>query len=126
MNNEELLQVDSEEWKALTEKVYSELAEQEKEIARSNNRLFKAIETVKGKAFLRNLKMVLFDCYLSNYDKCTIVNSTTGKWQEERYGREIRGYWVDQWSVGMEGDSFAGFIYVKLKENKFIKCPYSC
>lgn len=34
---------------------------------------------------------------------------------------------VDQWSVGMEGDSFEGFMYIKIKGyDKYLKVPYSC
>jgi hypothetical protein len=34
---------------------------------------------------------------------------------------------IDQRSVGMEGDSFEGYIYIKIKGyKKYLKVPYSC
>ena len=34
---------------------------------------------------------------------------------------------IDQRTVGMEGDSFEGFLYVKIKGySKYLKIPYSC
>jgi hypothetical protein len=34
---------------------------------------------------------------------------------------------VDQWSTGDSGDSFAGFMYVKVKGfNEWLKIPYDC
>ena len=34
---------------------------------------------------------------------------------------------VDQWTIGDSGDSFAGFMYVKVNGfNKWLKIPYDC
>ena len=54
-----------------------------------------------------------------------IIKEPIGKFQEEKYGRQINGIWVKQWSVGMEGDSWEGFICVQIKQNKYLKFGYS-
>lgn len=35
-------------------------------------------------------------------------------------------YWVNQWSTGMEGDSYAGFLLLPLNNGKYWKVGYSC
>ena len=54
-----------------------------------------------------------------------IEKEPNGNWQEEHYGRTIKGTWVDQWSTGTEGDSFSGYVWVQIKEKKFLKISYS-
>ncbi len=44
-------------------------------------------------------------------------------------GSEIRGidhYYIKQWSVGMEGDSYEGYILYPLKNGKYFMAWYSC
>lgn len=65
---------------------------------------------------------------------CTITNKM--EWVQEpkikpEYNPDVYGKLtlthVDQWSVGIEGDSFEGFMYVKVQgKNKWLKIPYSC
>jgi hypothetical protein len=55
------------------------------------------------------------------------------EWVENKEGNEQmdddRGIFtnvhIDQWSVGMEGDSFAGYIYTYVK-GKWLQIPYYC
>jgi hypothetical protein len=57
--------------------------------------------------------------------KFEIVSEPDGENQNEVRG-VFTEVWVDQWSVGMEGDSFEGFIYGKFSDTKWLKIPYSC
>lgn len=44
----------------------------------------------------------------------------------EKYGMFTQEF-VDQHSVGDSGDSYAGFLYIKVKGHKqYLKVPYSC
>ena len=54
-----------------------------------------------------------------------IVKEPIGAFQKEKYGRQINGIWVEQWTVGMEGDSYEGFVCVQIKPNKYLKFKYS-
>ena len=49
-----------------------------------------------------------------------------GEFQQETDFGCITGIWVTQYSVGMEGDSYAGTIWVKLKDYKYLEMPFSC
>ena len=97
------------------------------EVDRRNSRLLKAIKAVKGKAFYRHLIALIKDANPTEWDQWEIVNEPGGvKQKETEFGRGIKYIWVDQWSVGMEGDSFEGYIWVQIKENKYLKFRYSC
>lgn len=59
-------------------------------------------------------------------DKIEIVDEPQGKPQIEQHGKLTVTH-VDQWNVGIEGDSFAGFIYAKFSnEDRWLKIPYEC
>ena len=105
-------------------KAYQEMADYDKEVWRRNERLLRAIKAVKGKTFYKHLLEIIKS--LDRIDGMMgVVKEPNGKWQDERYGRTIKGLWVDQWSTGTEGDSFSGNAYVQLKENKYLKIGYS-
>lgn len=57
--------------------------------------------------------------------KIELVDKRHGKKQHEDYGM-FRNIYVDQWGVGMDGDSFEGFIYANVKKGQWIKIPYVC
>lgn len=98
-----------------------------KEIDRRNTRLLKAIKKIKGKTFYRHLIALIKDANPTEWGEFEVVSNPGGKMQKEtEFGRSIKYIWVDQWSVGMEGDSFEGYIWVQLKENKYLKFRYSC
>jgi hypothetical protein len=96
-------------------------------VAKYNNRILRAIKSIKGKTFTRHLISLMNDAGIVNWDEWQIVSEPSGaKQKENEYGRSIKNIWVDQWSVGTEGDSFDGYIEVQLKENKYLKFRYSC
>lgn len=95
-----------------------------KEENRKNQRLLNAIKKVKGKTFYKYLLDIIEESE-GIKGLAQIVKEPIGTFQKENYGRQINGIWVDQWSVGMEGDSYEGFVCVQLKSNKFLKFGYS-
>jgi hypothetical protein len=113
--------LDNQEYEA---EAWREMADYEHEVWRHNQRILRAIKSVKGKTFYKYFLEIIKSCDRVK-DVFEIVSEPCGVWTEEKYGRTIGGVWVDQWSVGMEGDSFEGYVWVQLKENKFLKISYS-
>lgn len=107
--------------------IMSELSEfeekQQKEIKIHNNRIFTAIRRVKGKRFLTDLQRIITECECSG--KFSFVKTPKGNSQDE-YTWSIKKIWVAQYESGDSGDSFYGDIYVKLKDNKYLKMPFVC
>ena len=114
---------------AMYEEVYKPIVDYQKEVARSNVRLLKAIKSVKGIAFHRNLKRCLAEltdgCDHIDDMKYELVRQVTGKFQRQSYGKEIQGTWTDQWATGCEGDSWAGYVYVLITSGRWLKVNYS-
>lgn len=105
--------------------MWNELAKHENAVFAYNQRLLKAIRKVKGRTFYKHLCSLLED--LRTDEKMELVNEPTGTFQTENdFGRSITGTWVDQWSVGMEGDSFEGVMCVPIRPGKYLKLKYSC
>lgn len=97
------------------------------EVDKRNNRILKAVKSVKGKSFYKHLINLIKDASPTEWHEWEIVKEPCGDKQAENgFGREIKCIWVDQWSVGTEGDSFEGYICVRLKKNKYLKFRYSC
>lgn len=102
---------------------YNSLIEWEKEIQDHNENILRSI-----KHDPRNFKFLLDE-------GCTTITDKM-EWVEEpdfepEYSPDVYGVFtlthVDQWSVGLEGDSFEGFMYVKVEgHEKWLKIPYSC
>lgn len=94
------------------------------EVNQRNHRLLNAIKKVKGKTFFKYLMEIINESD-GIRGLAEIVKVPVGKFQTEKYGRQIKGIWVEQWSVGMEGDSFEGNVCVEIKPNKYLKFSYS-
>lgn len=92
------------------------------ECDRINNRI---LNVIKGQLGVKFEKALLALAEESEVDGVfELVRKTSGSYQKENYG-SFRGYWVEQRSVGDSGDSWDGYIYVKLKPKLFIKMHYS-
>ena len=113
--------IDNQEFEA---KAWQQMADYGQEMWQHNQRLLQAIKKVKGKTFYKYLVQIIKDSDRVT-EKMEIVKEPCGTWQDEPFGRTIKGYWVEQWSVGTEGDSFEGFVCVQIKENKYLKFRYS-
>lgn len=98
-----------------------------KEAAKYNLRILKAIKKVNGRTFHKHLINLMKDAQAVSWANWEIISVPTGDMQNENeYGRFIKQIWVDQWATGTEGDSFDGYICVKLKPNKYLKFRFSC
>lgn len=106
------------------EKGMQEWVEYENLLAQKNKRLLNAIKSVKGKTFYKYVLQIIEEAE-GIKTLAEIVNKPDGNFQREKYGRQIQGTWVRQWSVGDSGDSWEGFIYVQIKANKYLKFGYS-
>lgn len=95
----------------------------DKEVERYNQRLYKVLMKLKGQHFMDSLN----ECFTESEcrDKVSIVRKPRGHYQRENYGR-IKGIWVDQWSVGDSGDSYEGYIAVKIRQSTWIECRFEC
>ncbi len=69
------------------------------------------------------IEILLDGCCING--KFEIVDKPIGDDQDES-SDFFDKIFVDQWQTGMEGDSFAGFIYGKFGDKKWIKIPYYC
>lgn len=99
-------------------KAYDELIAWEKEVDNHNASLISRL----GKNARIHFKELMDYCNITG--KIEVVNKPSGDNQKERYG-PFKKVYVQQWSVGMEGDSFAGDIYAKT-DIGWLKIPYSC
>lgn len=95
-----------------------------RECEQSDKRLLKAIRTVKGKTFVKHLLEVI-DRDQTMGSKMAIVREPIGEFVKEQYGRYIKGYWVVQYSVGTEGDSFQGTICIEIRTDRYLKVHFS-
>lgn len=105
------------------EEVWKDLAEAERRINLKNKRVLKAIKSIKGKGFYRKLMDEIEESE-GIVGEIEIIKQPKGKYQECS-GRLIPGIWVEQWGVGMEGDSWNGTICVQIKPNKYILWNFS-
>lgn len=109
------------------EKGMAEYFEGLKQIEKSDKRLLRAIRHVKGYSFWKNLHKAFKELgTIQEWAPLQLVKEPKGDFVKEKYGREIKGYWVDQRSVGDSGDSFEGTICIQIRENKYLKFHYSC
>lgn len=97
-----------------------------REIERKNNRILRAVKSVKGKTFYNHLIEYLKNCETTDYNIWEIVRVPQGKEQKvTECGRAIKKEWVQQWSVGDSGDSWSGIICVELKPGRYLKFNFS-
>lgn len=94
-----------------------------RECTRRNTRLLKAIKSIRGKTFHKYVLQIIEDSDRVEH-LMEIVSVPVGEFQKENYGRQIKGIYVNQWSVGDSGDSWHGTICIEIKQNKFLKFGY--
>jgi hypothetical protein len=112
------LQEEDELMKKELNEVYELMEREGKEMQEHNQKILE-----DNKIPLQDFEDLIEGCDVT--DKIEIVNIPHGDNQYECYG-VFKEIFVDQWSTGMEGDSYAGYIYGKLDKDKWIKVPYSC
>lgn len=94
------------------------LMEYDKEVCDHNNKLYRSVGATN-----REMSGLLFHCNVSG--KMSIVDKPSGEDQSEDCGIFTQVF-VNQQSVGTEGDSFEGDIYAKFDDNKWLKIPFEC
>lgn len=89
-----------------------------------NNRIFNAIENQLGKKYLLAVKDCLTECEADF--NLSLVKKPIYVDQQEEDWEEFNHIFVDQYeNGGFSGDDFAGYIYIPLKENLYLKSHYS-
>lgn len=100
--------------------------EEERDIDRRNERLLKAIKSVKGEKFYNE---ILYEIQESQgmHGLAEIVREPVGIFQSyEDDDSILPGIYVDQTTDGgYSGDSFAGTICIEIKPGRFLKFYYS-
>lgn len=72
------------------------------------------------------------DAFKALIDSCSvngkieIVKNPSGTDQNDTDNYFFKRVFVHQWTRGMEGDSFSGYIYGQISKNKWLKVPYEC
>lgn len=95
------------------------------EYDRVNNRILKAIESVKGALFTESLMNLIKESE-GILGKARITRHPEGhKWQKEWYSRQIQGIWITQ-VTGYLGDDFSGTISVKIRKGRYFTFDYAC
>lgn len=101
------------------DEAYSSLIKYEQDIIDHNNKFIEKHEIEK-----EDLIEVLDNCDLSG--KMEIVEEPKGEYQKIKYSHWYNKLFVDQWSIGTEGDSYEGYIYVELDDKHWISIPFKC
>lgn len=99
--------------------VYESLDRCNKEVDDYNNKILSELGDTAQKDFVELLEGSAVT------GKIEIVKKPYGEAQDETCGM-FENIHVDQHSVGMEGDSYAGYIYGQISKNKWLKVPYEC
>jgi hypothetical protein len=92
--------------------------------ARHNRQYKKRLEIVsrlKSRRFIKALKNLLTDA--GGY-ALAFVKEPRGTKQECDF-RPIKWEWVDQ-TTGWSGDDFSGYIYIQIKETRYLRISYAC
>jgi hypothetical protein len=87
-----------------------------------NRNLFKELTVSFGKEIRTDIDKITNDCCINGI--ATLVSEPQGENQYEEY-EVIKEVWVDQYSVGMDGDSFEGYIYCKITDKIWLMIPYA-
>ena len=105
------------------QKAMEDLQAYDEECNKHNKEIMEQVTAKVGNEALADFKKLLDFAAVTT--KLEIVSKPDGDNQHESCG-VFTEVWVDQWSVGMEGDSFEGFIYGKFANMEWLKIPYSC
>jgi hypothetical protein len=100
------------------QKAYEDAAKHWEEINDFNRKVFQEIEAPEDE-----IEEILYYCDVTG--KIEIVDSPKGDVQIRKY-KFFTSIYVDQYSVGDSGDSFAGHIYAEYGPEKWLKIPYEC
>lgn len=116
----------TEKEKKQFEEAYSEIIAFDKEQIEIRNKALTYVETqVSRQFFIDLIEYLKHETDYTNKFEITEVDPNEADKQSENY-KELTELWVDQYEDGgISGDSFAGFIHVKINETEFLKFHYS-
>lgn len=107
---------DIKDYKEAEKRIQEELIEKD-----AKNR--EVLESVKKIVSKKLYKLIEYQIEESEHaDDFRIVDAPTGKQQKAEDGIFV---WIDQWSVGDSGDSWAGVEYVPLPNGKYLAWGYA-
>lgn len=107
---------------------YKAMAEAQSAADAENNALLEKIKTDFGAIYTGHIEECLRESEApADFTRLEIVEKPTGKAQAEDWGsfKKVYKVYVEQWSVGPEGDSFDGYLYIPLPDGKFLKAAFS-
>lgn len=104
---------------------YKAMDEAQQAADAENNALLEKIKTEFGAIYTSHIEECLRESEApADFTRLEIVEKPTGKAQAEDWG-SFKKVYVEQWSVGTEGDSFDGYLYIPLPDDKFLKAAFS-
>lgn len=118
-----------EQQDAMHKEVYGPMIEAENQIFRNNKAIMKEVYKQVSRSrywgictYIKDLKE---NCYYTETMMYEIVDKPGGVKQKESWSKDLQELYVDQWSVGCEGDSYEGYVYLPVTENKWLKINYA-
>lgn len=103
-----------------------------REVNKRNRRRFRCIEKIQGKTFVRYLRLFLkeseaIDYMGFNHEYVFVrdVPKNARRYEAEGYSKKITTCYAQSWAEGDGGDSWSGFIYIGIKHNRFLECPFN-
>lgn len=114
----------------MSQEFYNEImaevdAEESKRKARqlkNKDRIFRAIQSVKGLNYLQNIRADIE--YNDINGDLTLVKKPSGQKQPDNWGN-TKGVWVNQHSSGDSGDCYYGEVYFPLKHNMWLSVGFA-
>lgn len=104
---------------------YKAMAEEQARADADNTATLERIGATFGTKYAQDIKEYLKDAEApAEFTRLEIVDKPTGRAQVEDWG-SFKQVYVQQWSVGCEGDSFDGYICIPLPDGKFLKTSFS-
>lgn len=107
------------------EQSWAEICKQGQQIMDANLLILKDIKTRKGKAFHKHVVACIKESEGSWDWPFELIQNPIGDYQEDKWGHSFKGVWVDQRSVGMEGDSYEGTICIQIETDQYLKFHFS-
>jgi hypothetical protein len=105
---------------------WNEICKGFEENIQNNKQLLKEIKKRKGNTFYKHLLTCITESEANWEYPFELTQKPIGNYQEESYGRSIKGIWViQQRSVGIESDSLEGTICVLIDPEQYLKFYFS-
>lgn len=107
------------------EQYHAEMRAFHKEMDRRNTRLMDCLKRLKGRVWAEAVVNLCDDCGVYGYMSVTRKAPSPKNWVRRGDFPPIKGFWVSQSSVGTEGDSWEGTIWVKIDSRRYLKLQFA-